>query len=74
VVVVVVLLLLVGNALIRGRTQILNAGRRRRKMRVVDVSYFEDPRFVWATMGISNKWLTPSLRCSRWFELDGSSG
>jgi len=52
---IIFVLLVVANAFIRGRTKEMNAGMKRRKMKVIDLSCFGDARFLWATIGIAGE-------------------
>jgi len=67
---IVVVLLAVANAFIRGRTKELNAGRTLKRMKVVDLSCFTDARFVWATLGIASKRMPTARRQLRTSETD----
>ncbi|PHH79286.1 hypothetical protein CDD82_2500 [Ophiocordyceps australis] len=49
---IALVLLLLANVLIRGRTKELNAGKKHGKIKVIDFGCFADARFVWATLGI----------------------
>lgn len=52
---IALVLLVLANVLIKGRTKELNAGRTIRKTKVVDLSCFKDSRFLWVTIGISGE-------------------